>query len=63
MEKTKKNTTVWWIVFLASTAALVWAIDAILKAKSIKERMVSDDRYLPRAALPAAPLRSTRNLE
>ena len=28
MEKTKKkNTVIWWIVFLASSAALVWAID------------------------------------
>jgi hypothetical protein len=26
MEQTKKNTLVWWLVFLASTAALIFAI-------------------------------------
>jgi len=26
--KTKKNTAIWWIVFLASSAGLIWAIDA-----------------------------------
>jgi hypothetical protein len=28
MEQTKKNKGTWWLVFLASTAALLWAIAA-----------------------------------
>jgi hypothetical protein len=26
MEETKKNRGIWWLVFFASTAALIWAI-------------------------------------
>jgi hypothetical protein len=26
MEQTKKNRGIWWLVFFASTAALIWAI-------------------------------------
>lgn len=26
MEQTKKNTAIWWLVFLAATAALIFAI-------------------------------------